>query len=69
MVQSVLHLLEPLRLSPTSGRDTGFPARLYFSDAQTAIETHAQYRCWPQGKSVPCRQERLWKEWDVQRRL
>jgi len=30
MMQNVLHLLEPLRLAPTGGRDTEFPVRLYF---------------------------------------
>jgi len=67
-MQRVLRLLEPLRLSPTGGRDTEFPTRLYFRMHRLPLNA-CSIQMLVQGKSMPYRQERLWQEWDVQWRL
>jgi len=64
MMQSVLHSLEPLRLSPTGVRDTEFPAQLYFRMHRLPLNA-CSIQMLAQGKSVPYMQERLWQEWDV----
>jgi len=52
MMQSVLHLLEPLRLPPTGGRDTEFPARLYFRMHRQPLNA-CSIQMLAQGKSMP----------------
>jgi len=46
MMQSVLHLLERLRLLPTGGRDTEFPCDYIFGCTDLPLNA-CRHRCWP----------------------